>query len=238
MIPMCPRCHQIHAEDTKDACIATLHAEVLRLRRLELGAGELRAHLPPPGYRPMPIPQGGIECEVITQTVEREPLADGESPMTKERVKLLQDAADDCEAEANNLLNQAPNMGRTKEQKYREEAEACIQRALALRAWAKELSVEPRARQLDTVGGIEKFAIMRNGLMTTDGPALKPCPMCGHEAGYMESERAGFERDPHRIRVECSNTSCGVMTPRHYATRETAAEAWNRRVENRGVGQS
>jgi hypothetical protein len=61
--------------------------------------------------------------------------------MTKEQ--LLRDAADDCESEANNLLNQAPSMGPMKEARYRALAEQCMRRALALRKWANELADEP-----------------------------------------------------------------------------------------------
>jgi hypothetical protein len=56
---------------------------------------------------------------------------------------LLRDAADDCEDCANDLLNQAPIMGPTKEAKYRKEAQASIVRAFALRAWADSLSPKP-----------------------------------------------------------------------------------------------
>lgn len=62
--------------------------------------------------------------------------------------KLLRDAADDCEAEANNLLNQAPNMGPTKERSYRAEAEECNARAKALRAWADSFPVETTGQQV------------------------------------------------------------------------------------------
>lgn len=59
--------------------------------------------------------------------------------MTNIRVQLLKDAADDCIAAANDLLNQAPSMGATKERKYRAEAEEIKQRSTALLAWAAEL---------------------------------------------------------------------------------------------------
>lgn len=60
-----------------------------------------------------------------------------------ERVKLLREAADDCECEGNTLLNDAPNMGPTKERRYREEAANCVIRACALRAWADEMEQQP-----------------------------------------------------------------------------------------------
>ncbi len=58
---------------------------------------------------------------------------------TDERRTLLLDAADDCSEYANHLLEVAPNMGRTKEQRYRLWADEAVERAKALRKWADEL---------------------------------------------------------------------------------------------------
>jgi len=57
---------------------------------------------------------------------------------------------------------------------------------------------------------------------------LNSCPFCGSQAAFRLKDKAGHEK--HMISVECCNSSCGVMTPEHYATREKAIEAWNRRV--------
>lgn len=67
--------------------------------------------------------------------------------MTNERVDLLRLAADDCEAEANNQLREAPNLGPTKEQRNRMDAANIMKRVAALRLWADEMerSVEPPA---------------------------------------------------------------------------------------------
>lgn len=76
--------------------------------------------------------------------------------------------------------------------------------------------------KVTTVAGIERFPTMQHGLLDTS-ITLNRCKHCGHEAG--------FRRDPARdgsLRAECSNTSCGIATPFHYRTRETAAIAWNR----------
>jgi hypothetical protein len=76
------------------------------------------------------------------------------------------------------------------------------------------------------VDGLEMFAKMRHGPFVDTSTALRPCPFCGSEAGYREDAR-----DKH-LRVECSNTSCGVATPYHYKTRAWALKAWNRTPEN------
>lgn len=62
--------------------------------------------------------------------------------MTNPRVQLLTEAADDCIEYANCLLEQAPNMGRTKEAHYRRQAADCEARARELRDWAVELQAE------------------------------------------------------------------------------------------------
>lgn len=62
--------------------------------------------------------------------------------MTNPRVQLLTEAADDCIEYANCLLEQAPNMGRTKEAHYRRQAADCEARARELRDWATELQAE------------------------------------------------------------------------------------------------
>jgi hypothetical protein len=62
-----------------------------------------------------------------------------DSQATEERRTLLLDAADDCLELANYLLNDAPNMGFRKEQRYRALAEESQVRAKSLRAWAEEL---------------------------------------------------------------------------------------------------
>lgn len=54
--------------------------------------------------------------------------------------QLLREAADDCEAHANDILREAPNMGPTKERHYRREASEVMARVVALRGWADELS--------------------------------------------------------------------------------------------------
>lgn len=87
---------------------------------------------------------------------------------------------------------------------------------------------EPSARQLDTVTGIECMGYMGrhpSGLDTDDG--LNRCPFCGHVAAFREAEKVGH--DQYTVSVECTNTSCSVRTPQHYANRATAMEAWNRR---------
>lgn len=61
--------------------------------------------------------------------------------MTKDvgRIELLIEVADDCIGYANHLLDQAPSMGHSKEQRYRREAAAVEARAKELREWADEL---------------------------------------------------------------------------------------------------
>ncbi len=58
---------------------------------------------------------------------------------------------------------------------------------------------------------------------------LKLCPFCGAKGAFRLRDKAGH--DTHTIKVECTNSSCGVATPEHYATRESAIEAWNRRAD-------
>jgi hypothetical protein len=61
---------------------------------------------------------------------------------TTDRVLLLREAASDCECEANNLLNQAPNMGPTKERSYRRQADECMARSKALRELVAERAAD------------------------------------------------------------------------------------------------
>jgi Lar family restriction alleviation protein len=86
-------------------------------------------------------------------------------------------------------------------------------------------------RQLDIVTGIEHFIRKPSGI-DTDAKTLKPCPFCGHPAGYYES---GHQGDKFPLGVVCTNTSCGVKTPQHYQNRELAAAAWNRRAPETGA---
>ena len=73
----------------------------------------------------------------------------------------------------------------------------------------------------DKVGGIERFPIFRDGLMESDA-RFRHCPFCGSEAGFRKDRQNDY-------RAECSNTSCGVATPYHYKTVESALYAWNRK---------
>lgn len=84
---------------------------------------------------------------------------------------------------------------------------------------------------ITTVGGIESFRHHPSGI-DEDRTTLKDCPFCAHPAGYYESTDAG---DKHPLGVTCTNTSCGVATPKQYQTRELAATAWNRRTSNEEV---
>jgi hypothetical protein len=92
---------------------------------------------------------------------------------------------------------------------------------------------EPSARRVTTVAGIECMGMQGrhpSGLDTAPG-VLQHCPFCGHVAAFREAEKVGHDR--FTISVECSNGACAVRMPQHYASRETAAEAWNRRALNR-----
>ena len=66
-----------------------------------------------------------------------------EAHSTEERRLLLLDAADDCIECANYLTEAAPNMGRSKELRYRALADESVARAAALRKWAEELGRAP-----------------------------------------------------------------------------------------------
>ena len=77
--------------------------------------------------------------------------------------------------------------------------------------------------KVTTVGGLERHPTMQSGLLDTSID-LARCPMCGSEVGYRTDTQ-----QPHYLRAECANTSCGVATPFHYKSREDAAYAWNRR---------
>lgn len=95
-------------------------------------------------------------------------------------------------------------------------------------------AVEPSERQVTTVAGIECMGYMGrhpSGLDTAPD-VLQPCPFCGYEAAFKEGPRHTDDRG-FNLSVWCTNGSCAVHTPEHYKTRETAAEGWNRRAENR-----
>lgn len=70
---------------------------------------------------------------------------------SNERMQLLLDAADDCIECACALLNEAPNLGATKEARNRRLALESQERAGALRAWAAELEAAP-----ETTGGPDR----------------------------------------------------------------------------------
>lgn len=91
-----------------------------------------------------------------------------------------------------------------------------------------ELVSSDTPKQIVSVGGLEMFALPRDLPLDTpsDPTELLACPFCGHAAAYHDRGRIGT----HPLHVECSNTSCGIRTPKHYASRETAAQAWNRRT--------
>lgn len=58
------------------------------------------------------------------------------------------------------------------------------------------------------------------------------CKTCGHIAAIRvrpHSDNGVRGHDKHGLSVECTNTSCGIRTPEHYATREDAIYAWNRK---------
>lgn len=96
------------------------------------------------------------------------------------------------------------------------------------------MQVEPKARQVTTVTGIECWGWQgRHPGHLYPVPALRlaKCPFCGDEAGFTKDIRRAPPEFPYA--VECSQTSCGIRTPFHYRTEEAAAEAWNRRVERR-----
>ena len=78
------------------------------------------------------------------------------------------------------------------------------------------------------VDGLEMFATYHPHEMDTSDTLL-PCPFCGSPGAFDDgNRRVAGER--YQVAACCSNTSCGVRTPRHYHTRETAAVAWNRRT--------
>lgn len=79
----------------------------------------------------------------------------------------------------------------------------------------------------DTVAGIEKFrpALDPDRCLHAHEGELGKCQHCGHEAAY----RRHRDNGAWQWSVECSNTSCAIQTPPHYATKEAAAKAWNRR---------
>lgn len=90
-------------------------------------------------------------------------------------------------------------------------------------------------RKVDIVTGIECWGSQGrhpSGLDTDE--RLKPCPFCGHVAAIRAADHGhGMSRghDKFQLSAECTNSSCAVRTPEHYATREAAIEAWNRRSE-------
>lgn len=81
--------------------------------------------------------------------------------------------------------------------------------------------------KVTTVGGLEMHMNMKPTFETRPD-VLSHCPFCGHEAGFRNGAPRG-ERDHHRMYVMCSNGSCAIRTPEHYADERTAAIAWNRR---------
>ena len=61
---------------------------------------------------------------------------------------------------------------------------------------------------------------------------LKPCPLCGNDAAYMQVAQvrhpwSGFGADSFAHTVVC--TFCGCTIP-SYIDRRTAAEVWNARA--------
>jgi len=50
---------------------------------------------------------------------------------------------------------------------------------------------------------------------------LKQCPFCG--------EKAKLQSHPFEFWVKCSE--CGASTMKYFKSRETAAEAWNKRAD-------
>lgn len=86
--------------------------------------------------------------------------------------------------------------------------------------------------EIKTVDGLEMFVNRFCGDSGIDQSVdLNRCPFCGHLAGYYHVDKRG---DTHPIGVVCTNTSCGVMTPKHYQDREAARAAWNRRASTNG----
>lgn len=99
------------------------------------------------------------ELERLTRAVESSGLkrlqADIERDCAvEERRTLLMDAADDCIECANYLSAEAPNMGTSKERRYRALAGESVARAAALRKWAEEFTHD--------VGGESKVEHGRN----------------------------------------------------------------------------
>lgn len=78
------------------------------------------------------------------------------------------------------------------------------------------------------VDGLEMFAKFHPHEMDTSDMLL-PCPFCGSPGAFTDGNRRGMTPNHFTVSAACSNTSCGVRTPEHYATREAAAKAWNRR---------
>ncbi len=82
-------------------------------------------------------------------------------------------------------------------------------------------------RNITTVGGLQRYSTLQSNLLNTD-IRLSHCPFCGAEAGF-RGQRINTPQ-PSYIRVECSNTSCGVSIPYHYMTEGLAIQASNRQV--------
>ena len=80
--------------------------------------------------------------------------------------------------------------------------------------------------EITTVGGLEMFPTQRKSSGIDQSDDLGACRFCGSPCGYYESTHRG---DKHPIGVICTNTSCGVSTPKHYADRASARAAWLRR---------
>jgi hypothetical protein len=98
------------------------------------------------------------------------------------------------------------------------------------RAQLEALTSPSVPRQLDTVAGIGRFPMLRDGLLDTAPDLLLRCPFCSHEAAFKEGPRHTGDAG-YNLAVHCSNGACGVRTPEHYRDRARAAEAWNRRTK-------
>lgn len=103
--------------------------------------------------------------------------------MTKK--ELLREAAEDCVELSNYLVNDAPNMGFTKEKSYREQAAQCLKRAEELNKWADSLPVEPEEKQASAEELAREF-----------WPTVQdvPCFWCGVKLADHEKTDHGWRR--------------------------------------------